>query len=439
MAEDYKINVKFVPDTSSLKNALGSLGNIGVGGMASGATGGGLGMGKGIGGALRGMSGTLGGILKAMLPIASILALVAGGLKPIFIAIKLLLRPLKDILLIALLPLLYLMKPIGIFFRTILRPYIQRAMMAMRLGLTAKAAGREKEGNLLMVQSAQIIGTGFMDLMVQSFSAVSATIMRAIGWDEAADAIEIGAKEFTSNFLTAIDTSLVNTVQAMEGEGIIDKSTAGLMRSMIADFEEGIEEADLEPLTEAFKLKADQTFKGAMEVLGESMVSSLTSLLGKFTLGTIMGILLTKVLPNAFGPFGKIGGMALAFTGVGEGILDIGSGILDAMFTTEEEAENMAAALEKSSEEASIAMNADFLSVLGPEGTLQTSMYGSAKTANTVFGEKGNIPMSIDFSKNAVTTFSDDFKKTDNNQVNWYINIIRRYKTASAFSSGGSF
>jgi|ETNvirnome_2_300_1030623.scaffolds.fasta_scaffold09577_1 hypothetical protein len=219
MAEEYKINVKFVPDTSSLKSAIGNLGNIGVGGMASGATGGGLGMGKGIGGALKGMSGMLGGILRAILPVAGLLMVIGHGLKPLITGISILLRPIRDILMIGLLPLLYIMRPIGIFFRTLMKPYYQKAMALMRTGAMLQNSGDIEAAMESYALGGLQLMTGFVVASATGMVAAFNTLMGVT--DPVAKAIET-VSGFTKDWTEALDLASVGIINTAHAAGTID-------------------------------------------------------------------------------------------------------------------------------------------------------------------------------------------------------------------------
>jgi len=220
MADEYKVKVKFVPDTSSLKNALGNLGTVGVGGMASGATGGGLGnIGKGMGSSLKGMTGMLGGILKAVLPMAALLMVVGNGLKPLITGIGILLRPIRDILMIGLMPLLYIMRPIGIFFRTLMKPYYQKAMALMRTG-----AMLQKSGDIGGAMESYALGG--IQLMTGMIAASTTGLVVAFNMlmgvaDPVAKAIET-VSGFTKDWVEAIDLASVGIINTAHAAGAIN-------------------------------------------------------------------------------------------------------------------------------------------------------------------------------------------------------------------------
>lgn len=136
--------------------------NVKDGMMGSPKTGGGMG-GAGAGGMLGAIPGMgkalalLGVMAGALTLLVKSSALLQGVLSGIGKLLMLIIRPLGDILGIALMPLLYIMKPIGIFFNTLMRPYLQKAMAAMKAG-----GAMLKEGDVAGAMGAFAVGGQFL-------------------------------------------------------------------------------------------------------------------------------------------------------------------------------------------------------------------------------------------------------------------------------------
>jgi len=105
-----------------------------IGGAATGLTGG---LGKMLG-QLALLSGTgqviAGGITKIVDFMTEASGILKGTLTGITKLLKLLLKPIGDMLGVALMPMLYILKPIGTFFNILMKPYIKKAMAAMKAG-----------------------------------------------------------------------------------------------------------------------------------------------------------------------------------------------------------------------------------------------------------------------------------------------------------------
>lgn len=107
---------------------------------------------KSLGSTAKGI-GKLGGAMGIMLTIAmavkTMMSMIFSvGFKnlfsilgKIFKVIGLIIKPVGDLLAVGLLPILYILKPVGLFFRTLLRPYIKKAMEAAKLGLQFQKRG----------------------------------------------------------------------------------------------------------------------------------------------------------------------------------------------------------------------------------------------------------------------------------------------------------
>ena len=135
---------------------------------------------KGKGGA-GGMMGGIGDMIGGMGKGVAILAIIAGAITMLVKSsallqgvlggigklLMLIIRPLGDILGIALMPLLYIMKPIGIFFNTLMKPYLQKAMAAMKAGGALLKAGDVGGAMGAFVLGAQYLIKPFFDMFIR--------------------------------------------------------------------------------------------------------------------------------------------------------------------------------------------------------------------------------------------------------------------------------
>ena len=105
-------------------------GQVGAGGIFGGI------------GRMVGSLGLIAGILNQMLGLLGTLVnlsqsmsgILRGSLSALNKTLGLLLKPIGDILGTALLPLVFMIRPIALFFNTLMKPYIQQAMKAARTG-----------------------------------------------------------------------------------------------------------------------------------------------------------------------------------------------------------------------------------------------------------------------------------------------------------------
>ena len=376
MADEYKVKLKFVPDTSSLKKSLGSLGNVGIGGFGKGA-------------------GGFATFSKSILRVVGLLSV----LMPIFRVLTLILRPIKDILYVALLPLLYLFRPIGIFFQTVLRPYLQRALIAQRVGLQAQAAGETGIATGMFLESARIISLGFVDLIVQSLAGFSGLILRAFGLDELASSIELSAANFSQKLLTSIDNSLNTTIKDLVKSGLLDEKTGLLLVGIVASLQGGIEEADLLPIQNAISDKMIKLVDGVLsELISDQNLTEFK----------------TKVISQGAGIAGGAIGGAIGGAALGTAILP-GIGTV---------AGGVAGALIGSILGGTIgSLIGDFINDMRrqDEQMLISEAAGVASYKN--------ISGMIDTTLIKLIQYTSKYTSMDNSEINMFINIITRYKT----------
>jgi len=135
-------------------------------------------------GKVKGMAPMMGG-MKGMAGMGALGAAAGGAaaivmsspslqntLKHLVKTVMLLIRPIGDIIAIGLRPLIDIMRPIGIFFRTLIRPYLKKAMDAMRLGRGFLAKGEYGKAAESYALGASFLLKPIFDMMV-TVSAIS--------------------------------------------------------------------------------------------------------------------------------------------------------------------------------------------------------------------------------------------------------------------------
>ena len=145
-----------------------------------------------VGSALGGLGGKIGGIGKLLGGAASTAALAAGAagaivmsspslqntLEHLMKVVMLMIRPIGDIVSIGLRPLLDIMRPIGLFFRILIKPYLTKAMEAMKLGRGFMAKGEYGKAGEAYALGAAFLLKPFFDEMV----TVSTIAVQGILW-----------------------------------------------------------------------------------------------------------------------------------------------------------------------------------------------------------------------------------------------------------------
>ena len=165
MADEMKI--KLLIDTSQLEKAIGNL-SIG-GGQVAGASEGGDSM--AAAGAIAGAvaAGTA-GILQILDKLLGSFLEASGFLKSAFTMlakqIGLLLRPLTDMIALGLMPIIHLLRPISLFINTLMRPYIQRAMLLTAIGGQAIAKGDYELATTSFNAASRALITPFISAMI---------------------------------------------------------------------------------------------------------------------------------------------------------------------------------------------------------------------------------------------------------------------------------
>jgi len=165
--------------------------NIDLSGIMAGAVGGGKsGLAGGILGGLSDISPTLGKMLPLIAGIAGGMAILVTSSKmlqavlgTIMKLFGLIVKPLGDILAIGLMPIIFILKPIALFFNTIMRPYLLKAMAAMRAGGEFIAQGKPGEAMGAFILGAQFLMKPFFDMVVRGVTeglAIFADLMSNI-------------------------------------------------------------------------------------------------------------------------------------------------------------------------------------------------------------------------------------------------------------------
>lgn len=145
--------------------------------LLTGAMGGGE-----AGGVLGGLPQLTGGLTKLVgigMGVHGMLSTVVSMFKPllavtrgIFKTIGLILRPITDLLAIGLMPILFILRPIALFFNTLMRPYIQKAMAAMRAGGQFIQAGMPEQAVQAFALGFQFLIQPIVDAFAAAFPAL---------------------------------------------------------------------------------------------------------------------------------------------------------------------------------------------------------------------------------------------------------------------------
>ena len=197
---------------------VGSAANI-AGGMAGGG---------GILGGLSGIIGPLTAIAAGIGIIVSASSFLKGMLGSIFKAIMLIVKPIGDILGVALMPILQILRPIGLFFNMMMRPYIQKAMEAMRAGGQLLMAGDLSGAAQAYLIGFQFLAKPLFDMMIRSTEMALTGIADIIGTifpplAPAMDAVKETIHSGASAIITTTDDILNNQLQ-----NILDQAASTL-------------------------------------------------------------------------------------------------------------------------------------------------------------------------------------------------------------------
>jgi len=227
--------------------------------MVGGGIAGGIGKGGGIGDIVGGIGKLLGPLLiiaGAVTMMVKSSAMLQGALKGIGKILMLILRPIGDILGMALIPLLYVLKPVGVFFNTLMRPYIRKAMAAMRAGGALMKAGKPEEAMGAFVTGAEFLLKPFLDVSVKVAGEMMggfADLLAAIpGVGDAfkgmGDVIRSGAQSFIDTTTNMLDVqlgmvlgqaeastgkSMFNVVKSLEDAEVTTGYVSGLIKGGI--------------------------------------------------------------------------------------------------------------------------------------------------------------------------------------------------------------
>lgn len=148
----------------------------GAGDLIGGITGGGA---PGAAPAREGMASGFDGMIKALAPLAVMGAILnsskslQAALHSVMRLVGLILKPIGDILAVGLMPIIEILRPIGMFFRILMKPYIQKAMEAMRLGRQF-----QRKGELGAATESYTLGSAYM--MKPIFDTLTTTLTMAV-------------------------------------------------------------------------------------------------------------------------------------------------------------------------------------------------------------------------------------------------------------------
>jgi hypothetical protein len=120
-----------------------------------------------------------GGFTKILAPLA-VISILAQGMRSLINQVMIvgrlisfIIKPIGDILSVGLMPLIGILKPIGMFFNTIMKPYIQKAREAMRLGASLQKEGDTTGAMKMYVLGAEYIMTSFLDVGLSTVAELS--------------------------------------------------------------------------------------------------------------------------------------------------------------------------------------------------------------------------------------------------------------------------
>lgn len=160
---------------SAAKGALGAGGAKAAAGAAEAAAGA-AGKAGGILTMIKGMAGSLGAIATSVAGLlgigAGVVALVMASktlqkvIERIGKLVLLILRPIGDILGILLMPLMQVLKPLGLFINALFRPFLKEARRAFRIGTKFFSIGMPQKGMEAMFTGLQLLATPLVKLLV---------------------------------------------------------------------------------------------------------------------------------------------------------------------------------------------------------------------------------------------------------------------------------
>lgn len=147
-----------------------------------------------------------------------------GTLKRLLRMVELIIKPIGDIISVGLRPIIDVLRPIGMFFRILMAPYIRKAMEAMRLGRQYLAKGYTVEAGQSYALGAAFLLKPFFDMMV-TVATISVEGILA-GLRLLGDAL-ISIVPFTEDVRTAFDNMMDRAIGAVGigGASIISETT----------------------------------------------------------------------------------------------------------------------------------------------------------------------------------------------------------------------
>jgi len=238
------LKLKILADTSQLKKSMADAGS-GAGGLASGKS-------SGAGGILGGlgkMTMLLGAIAGGIALIVSSSKVLEGTLKQVMRLVGFLLRPIGDILAVGLMPLISILKPLGKMVNAMMRPYLQKARAAMRMGGEFMKAGEgEKAAESFMLGFAYMIKP-LTDTLIIAQSHILGTIV-SLPFELLGNALkglgEILGDNMIGNAFTSLGESMLNASEVTKnsivnlgnkliemGDEVLDKKMGQLMGGLV--------------------------------------------------------------------------------------------------------------------------------------------------------------------------------------------------------------
>jgi len=388
---------------------------------------------------------------------------VGNGLKPLITGIGILLRPIRDILMIGLMPLLYIMRPIGIFFRTLMKPYYQKAMALMRTG-----AMLQKSGDFGGAMEAYSMGG--VQLMTGMIAATTTglvaafNILRGVA-DPVAKAIQT-VSGYTKDWIEAIDLASVGIIESAHAAGAINTEQYEKLVSVflsagspettgaITAYYESIEgitslfeqlapgfEGDVGTIATAMLKLGIGINDLALSLISDDIKNLTEAKFGKKPGFSITGALKTAALTagTAFaatspglsaGPWG-VAGVAAATTGGGI------AGFLGDLLLQYKDIKDYEKEVADYQKEIYPEVAAARLASLGLDSPSVVDVIEGINLTNKAFvesfAEGGTIPTSINQSHTELDDFSKSFKKIDGMVSNVTINVTKVYRTKRSF------
>lgn len=178
-------------------------------------------------------------------------------------SVMMLLRPIGDIIAVGLRPIIDILRPIGLFFRILMKPYIRKAMEAMRVGRGFMAKGAYGQA-----AESYALGVGFLLKPIFDMMVTQATIMvqgviaglKVLG-TSLLDAL--GAHKLADRFGAVMD-GMIQKVGTVGANIIVE--TDVMMEEMLVRLKQGYE--NMKDLT-------DVSMRGMNQIMGEQFINIL--------------------------------------------------------------------------------------------------------------------------------------------------------------------